>query len=324
MNEHKNITLGDLFHTWQTYILRLMMTVPQDGIAELDGRERRKRSGAGAIVWVITALIVTLALASIANLSDRAYAHKAGFSANVVGIGLALLVPVGVHVAVKIRGAWAKGFVWIMSALFAFISGAIQYQIYAPAGPFGWSKDHLEALAFGAGVPVAECMLAAILAVVVAQANSESDNRKQLEVAEVKADHQRELAERLRLQEIEDVRQRRLADDEHRRQMQMAEAEAKREERRIKLDAKLSSQVSSKLSTEQQKRTVQPEKSVNPTEDEQLLEQLRTLVQQQKESGKVNKSQLASEIGVSRTTLYRMLDAIPEHQPAYTNGHGPH
>ena len=103
------------------------------------------------------------------------------------------------------------------------------------------------------------------------------------------------------------------------------EAEEKRKLRRMRTEAKLSSQVSRDVSTEQPKRTVQPEKSVNPTDDEQLLEKLRTLVQQQLSSdGKLNKSRLAAEIDVSRTTLYRMLDAIPEHQPAYTNGHGPH
>jgi len=54
--------------------------------------------------------------------------------------------------------------------------------------------------------------------------------------------------------------------------------------------------------------------------NDDLLHELRTLVKQQLSTqGKLNKSQLAKELDISRTTVYRLLDQLPE-PVVHTNG----
>lgn len=69
------------------------------------------------------------------------------------------------------------------------------------------------------------------------------------------------------------------------------------------------------------------------TDDPELIEQLRLLVSQQKQTtGKLNKSQLARDLGVTRNTVYEMLGNLPESAPKIStdafepvlNGNGAH
>ena len=294
--DKQSITFSTLWRSWRTYAIRLLMTIPEDGLAELEGRERRKRRN-GA--WVLWALVGVLAIASITNLADRAYTHKAGFSANVVGAGLALLVPVAVHYAIKVRGWWQVA-IWSAAILFASISATIQYQIYAPENMLTLlSKENLEALAFGAGVPLAECVLAGIAAVVLRQdAQREADNElktAQALAAEEERERERERDDQLFAVELENKR---------------LDAQAKREERLLKAQAKMSKAVQS--SVQQAVQGVDQSTASTPPKTQTEDEQRHLLETQLLDNGWTGASALARATNLSRSTVYNRLNEMAE------------
>lgn len=310
---NQNITRDTLVDSWKTYAFRLLMTIPQDGIAELDGRERRtKRTGA----WVLWALVGVLAIASITNLADRAYMHKAGFSANVVGAGLALLVPVAVHYAIKV-GGWWKVVIWCAAILFASISGTIQYQIYAPDGLFIFDKDHLEALAFGAGVPLAECILAGIAAIVLMQEAQKDVERKAEAEAAAAAERKRAKleADEADVKRIaEDERQARLAheletqrkDDDARRENERISADAKADATRIRAQKNVQKSVQSTVQSGVQNTVSTPSKTQSEGEQKDMI--ASHLV----DNGWTGASALARAVNLSRSTVYNRLSELKQ------------
>ena len=147
-------------NTWGGLINRVWFAIPSAIIDRMDGKTKRKPKN--WITALITALIAILSAASITNLSERAHYHHAGFSAYLAGFGLAALVPIAVICAVYLDiGGWKKAGIWAIAVIFAVMSAAIQVRIYAPGG-LAFDSQSLEALAFGAGIPLAEILLATL------------------------------------------------------------------------------------------------------------------------------------------------------------------
>lgn len=318
---------NSLKSAWLEYAIRLAMIIPQDGIARLEGRDTKKR-GIGFDAFLLISLIGILALASITNLQSRAYMHKPGIAAYFAGFGLALLVPVVVHFTVKGSGKIAAA-CWVIVSIFAAISASIQYQVYAPGGDFAFDADHLEALAFGAGVPLAECLLAVILSMVVI----DSRNKIESEKAELKAEKEAE-EERIRLQKIEGEERKRkqeIEDQERERQRQIEDQrrqderqekrlrfEAEIEERRIKAEAAAQAKVLREERKSVAGATVQH--SVAQSSSAPDLQQL--IVAHLQQSGDTGATDMARLFDVDRSTVYRKLKSMEKSGIVHKNGNG--
>jgi hypothetical protein len=212
--------------------------VPQVGDPAHDGTQR----GQGFAVKAIPFVIMFLSVASIANLSSRAWEHHANFSSYMTGAGIAVLVPIAVIAAMIVEGRWAWAF-WVMAVVFAGISGTIQYNIYLL--PDSGAMGIAEAVAFGYGVPLSEVMLAIMEARLVIQFErkqvaeaaaklAEAKAAKLAEEAKAEAEHQRIVAE----QRAEVERQRQAAIDAENREFERQRKQAELEAYRIELQQK--------------------------------------------------------------------------------------
>ena len=205
-------------------------------------RMTERGEGKGFAVKAIPFVIMFLSVASIANLSSRAWEHHANFSSYMTGAGIAVLVPIAVIAAMIVEGRWSWGF-WAMAVVFALVSGTIQYNIYLMPG--GGFMGIAEAVAFGYGVPLSEVMLAIMEARLVIQferkkadeaaAKLAEEKAAQLaEVARVEAERQRIVAE----QRAEAERQRQAAIDAENREFERQRRQAELEAYRIELQQK--------------------------------------------------------------------------------------
>ncbi len=205
-------------------------------------RMTERGEGKGFAVKAIPLVIMFLSVASIANLSSRAWEHHANFSSYMTGAGIAVLVPIAVIAAMIVEGRWAWGF-WAMAVVFAMVSGTIQYNIYLlPGSGF---MGIAEAVAFGYGVPLSEVMLAIMEARLVIQFErkrvaeaaaqlAEAKAAKLAEEAKAEAEHQRIVAE----QRAEADRQRQAAIDAENREFERQRKQAELEAYRIELQQK--------------------------------------------------------------------------------------
>lgn len=205
-------------------------------------RMTERSEGKGFAVKAIPFVIMFLSVASIANLSSRAWEHHANFSSYMTGAGIAVLVPIAVIAAMIVEGRWAWGF-WAMAVVFAMVSGTIQYNIYLlPGSGF---MGIAEAVAFGYGVPLSEVMLAIMEARLVIQFErkrvaeaaaqlAEAKTAKLAEEAKAEAEHQRIVAE----QRAEVERQRQAAIDAENREFERQRKQAELEAYRIELQQK--------------------------------------------------------------------------------------
>lgn len=205
-------------------------------------RMTERSEGKGFAVKAIPFVIMFLSVASIANLSSRAWEHHANFSSYMTGAGIAVLVPIAVIAAMIVEGRWAWGF-WAMAVVFAMVSGTIQYNIYLlPGSGF---MGIAEAVAFGYGVPLSEVMLAIMEARLVIQFErkrvaeaaaqlAEAKAAKLAEEAKAEAEHQRIVAE----QRAEADRQRQAAIDAENREFERQRKQAELEAYRIELQQK--------------------------------------------------------------------------------------
>ena len=339
-----NITWGELGKAWNKALIKLLMILPKRII---DGAQTNKpKTHKDTITRMIPALIMVLSAASITNLSTRAYSHHANASSYLVGAGLAVLVPVAVFVALKIDEKY-KWWVWAIAFCFAVISAAIQIQVYMPA-VIAWERwDQIaEAIAFGAGVPTAECLLAAMEAFLLAQGqrNEQADKQAQLDAEKQRQadeaahqaaalERQRQTEETIRLAEFERRKQEIELHNYENQLAQQAElqrlaaeakleaerkaAEARYEIERMKLEAKLSNPgVHNKKN-----RSVQaPETGVHPapaspvdspngqTADTRRKRIMDTLM----DTGWTNVSDVVKRTKISRATLHRDLVALEQ------------
>lgn len=292
MNE---ITFKTLLNVWRVYAIRLLMTIPEDGLAQLEGREVRKKR---VNTWVLWFMIGGLAIASITNLASRASSHKPGIAANAAGMFIALLVPVVVHYAIKMDGKERIG-VWAIALGTAAFSGIIQYQIYAPPEyVVWWSKDNLEALAFGAGVPLAECALAAIAAVVVKRELEQEEEEKAMTIEGKEAERERQRLERERDQQF------------------ALDLDLKRKREEAKINKKYGVQDS----VQSVQNSVQIEQST-PVNEQSKNEQLNTILNMLRD-GQVSPTNNAKALGVSRGTYYNRLNDLEDAGLIHRNGNG--
>lgn len=204
---------------WNEMLRLIAVAFPQWVIKRMTQRSE----GKGFAVKAIPFVIVFLSVASIANLSSRAWEHHANFSSYMTGAGIAILVPIAVLAAMLVQGQWAYGF-WAMAVLFAAISGTIQYNIYLLPG--SGAMGIAEAIAFGYGVPLSEVMLAIMEARLIVQADQrKAEHQASIEAMQRQADEieqrrQQAATERRKRDEIE------AENREFERQRKVAELEA--------------------------------------------------------------------------------------------------
>lgn len=316
--QNKNETWRAVGAAWNQLAIRLAAAVPNMVIAEHDENEtvsNRKRLHR-VVIRVLAVMVVTLALASIGNMVSRARIHHSGFNAYAGGISLAALVPITVFVtAALFRGDKRRRTLgWSVSAVFAGVSATIQYFAYSA----GSETFALEAFAFGAGIPISECLLAVLAAAVESQVEEEeaAENEQQ----RMAADEARQAAG-----EAAQSERQRVADDERRRaelafelEQKRLDADARRENERIKAraaaDAKrikaenagVSGNVSRHVSGDLSKRvstSASPEVAISPEDmTDALLEYIRDNAGET--GGQIAK---AHQDMASQSTVYRAL-----------------
>lgn len=298
-------------------------------------RMTERSEGKGFAVKAIPFVIMFLSVASIANLSSRAFEHHANFSSYMTGAGIAVLVPIAVIAAMIVDGKWAWAF-WVMAVVFAGISGTIQYNIYLL--PNSGAMGIAEAVAFGYGVPLSEVMLAIMEARLiiqfeqkrVAQAAAKEAEIKAAKIAEdarIEAERQRVAREQREAEERQRQAEIAAENREFERQREQARLEAYRIELRQKaeidreralVDLRIKEQKASvKVSKGDSKPDSVNHESVNqqPTDESIILGFY---------SGNPLASQreAAKKTGLSQPKISRILNQLESSKVIHRNGNG--
>jgi len=250
---------------WKLMWSKVCVLIPVKVLAWLDGSAEKHRSY--PLLYVMTGLIVSLAIASMWNFITRASIHHAGISAYLGGIALAGLVPVTVFFAVyaNITPKQRKG-VWAIAVTFVFLSAFIQFPVYVgerlTLSYLFSSRFDLEAFAFGAGNPIAECLLAVMEAMYLSSVAREDKRLLEEAAAEtLKKEEANKKAERERKEQIRqdlDAQAKRLREEKEfeaaqarsqqefalRLKLEETAALAKIELARAKVEAKMSKELS--------------------------------------------------------------------------------
>lgn len=265
-------TGSELRSTWKQALIKLLMQ-PAQRILTGEPAKRRVNDGTTVLTKIIPLAIIALSLASVTNMAARAYSHHASNSSYAIGLGLAVMVPMIVFAALRLKNGWARMFAWICALTFAFFSGSIQFQIYNEGKPitidslFSFSVN-LEALAFGFGVPLAECVLAALEGLLVWQIETKADtDAAQVQAAEqerIQQDEARARAERAEAERREIERQEREARAERERMEWQAKQERERMEWQAEQD-RLAAEHAQKLELQREKEQVRLHKTAQST-----------------------------------------------------------
>lgn len=290
-------------------------------------RMTERGEGKGFAVKAIPFVIMFLSVASIANLSSRAWEHHANFSSYMTGAGIAVLVPIAVIAAMIVEGRWSWGF-WAMAVVFALVSGTIQYNIYLMPG--GGFMGIAEAVAFGYGVPLSEVMLAIMEARLVIQFERKRAQEVATKAAEAKAaqlaEEQRAEAERQRIiaeQRAEVERQRQVAIDAENREFERQRKQAELEAYRIELQQKAELERQRgmmDLRIKEQKAAAKTE-AKNPTIGKRLeteqkpqmeteYELMKRMIAIYQSNPTASNRKVADEIGVTHTTVSNLLSNL--------------
>ncbi len=356
MNNQTELKLENAKNAYLQLFFALALIIPTKALAWLNGDKGKAQRH--PLTKIVPIVIVTLSLASISNLVSRANHHHAGLPADFTGTGIAVLVPIAVFAAVHSNlGLGRKIIISLIALVFAITSAAIQFMIYAPAGDFKLSYDLFEALAFGAGVPIAECLLAVIEFLLIEQdaatnatrekaeqdaaeqarinaekAQRESEEREQ---ARINAEHAREL-ERIRIEaERHEAERQAIIKEERERAIFELEMEQKRREMEAKLDAdrlRLEAKLSGKSVEKSTKPTVEKQsdnlpatsgESVEFNSKKAKIQQRRNMIFQHIQmNGDPGPSALSEQFGVDRGTIYSDLKALVGEGTIYKNGDG--
>ena len=249
---------------------------------------------------------MVLSAASITNLSRRAWDHHKDWSSYLVGAGLAALVPVAVFVAIKINGWQYKTIVWAIAIVFACISATIQYQVYLPTDAS--TEINLEALSFGAGVPVAECLLAAMEAFLLVQIAKQSKDEAKAAIEDESKKQQAEQQAELerRKQEID-------------LEMYKRQKEAELEEKRLKLEAKLSKSTSKNVSN-QVSKNVSTDEANTPIEQANRQSELDKVLDIYRQNPKASLRSVGKQLDRSPQTISNWLDELEGKGIIHRNG----
>ena len=177
------------------------------------------------IVKVFFALVIGLAMASVANIGTRAYHYHANILSYVTGACLALVVPASVFVAAHMKGLTSQGrrYAWTVAGIAALLSSFIQIKMYMTESNLTIAtilsgNIDLEAISFSAGIPFFDVLIASLSAMI-----SDAHNR---EVERLKKDEdERLIAEKRKIEEEE-------------KRLKVEEDERIAREHKLKLDMK--------------------------------------------------------------------------------------
>lgn len=106
---------------------------------------------------IVLSLIAALTVASILNIIQKSASYHSGFSANLIGVGFGVSLAVMVYIVMIAETAATRWTAATFAAFFAAISATIQTAMYL--------DEHAPlavAIAYGAGVPACEAMLAVV------------------------------------------------------------------------------------------------------------------------------------------------------------------
>lgn len=338
---------------WQALFDNLMLLAPIKLLSLLKGEEKKTKHH--PLTKIVPAVIVTLSIASISNLVSRASHHHPGLPADATGTAIAVLVPIAVFAAVHSNlGIWRKLLISFIALVFAATSSFIQFQIYAPSTGFKMTSDLFEALAFGAGVPIAECLLAVIEFLLleqdasanaaIEQAIKDEESRKILE-SERKAQEVAEI-ERQRIKDAQAIEDARVLTEQKRqeseRQARIREAhdqvifDLEIEQKRLEMQARLDAE-RLKLEAKLQQKSVA--KSVAKDDSESVARNTNTpevtekkpnpatlrrneLLKLLQQYGDIGDTAFGEKLNADRTTIYRDLKAMEKTGKVHLNGNG--
>lgn len=349
-----NMTIRE---AWGKLGRKLAIVIPAKLIAWLDAPKREVKRQHPLTVLIVL-LIGCLSTASVTNLFTRAEFHHPGLSAYATGAGLALLVPLSIFFAVYVPlGRWGRVGAWAISLIFAGMSAAIQYKIYAP----GVNQVSLEAVAFGAGIPVAECLLAVLEGILINYLAREAARKVQAAQEAAKAEQARMAAEVAAAEaRAEGERQRQAAEErakadaEQKRLLAEVEAKALAEQKRIQADHD-AQQLAFELEAQRQKLALDLElkraaalaklerKNVakgvakdvagdvaeppaepdnTPMQRQAATLRRNTILQILQRQGDIGPVAMGDQLGVDRTTIHRDLQTLKKAKLVHKNSHG--
>lgn len=299
--------------TWDRMWHRLAIVIPLKIIAWLD-REKQQAKRNHPLTILIILLIMMLSAASVTNLYTRADSHHAGVSAYATGAGLALLVPIAIFFAVYVPlgSKWGKGGVWAIALIFASISAAIQYNIYAPKD----GKISLEAIAFGAGIPVAECLLAVLEGILINYLARQAEAQEQAIIAQTEAEANQikatEQAQRDRDEVARKANEQAKALEAQQAEQFAFEMEAKR--KRLELELELErKKMEAKLKINDSKMIQRESKS--ESDESRLIKFYRLNPHESQRSA-------AAELGLSQSKVNRIVNQLKADKVIHVNGNG--
>lgn len=305
---------------WNKALVMVASLIPKWVIGE--DKPVAKKPPKDTITKIIPLCIAVLSLASITNLSNRAYDHHKSWNSYLVGGGIAVLVPLGIFAALTVERKLFKGLIWVATVIFAVMSAMIQYQVYLPVGSEKIRTDQMwEAIAFGAGVPLAECLLAAMEAMLLTQAGK----RKKEEIVEQEA-HEKQLAlQAIELKRLEDDR------DFERRKKEIELENYKltltqnAELKRLAVESKLSNKVLKNQKTPVENSTPQVdatgENDVEINKKKAKIQQRQHLIFQHiKTEGDPGATALSEKFKVDRGTIYTDLGVLKDSGLIRKNG----
>jgi hypothetical protein len=320
---------------------RLKLLPAQIINAWLDGKSNEHAKP--FILKALYALVYVLAFASVVNISTRAATHHAGWMSYIFGAGFALVVPATVFIAAHFPGLTngARFYAWVVAVIAAMMSMFIQIKVYMTGADLSLSmllsgNVDLEALAFSAGIPFFEVLMASLAAIVSgahdnhlasvelarnqkaasikAEAEAEAERQRQAELQRQREEDER--AERAHVREME----RRRMDAEMRQQealaqqairlqeaAQMAEIEANKQAKLIDAESKAQArlakaQPASESATSQKRETAKPQPKQMDTYD--IQKQMITIYQSEPT---IADARMADQIGKSKKTIQDLL-----------------
>ena len=322
------LSRDQLKKAWSQAAIKLLMS-PANAI--LGNGEKKEKDGDTFLIRTIPIAIITLSLASITNMASRAYDHHHDYSSYATGLGLAILVPIIVYAALRVKSKAGQAFAWFSAIAFAFASGSIQFQIYNAGQPLTLATlmstgVNLEALSFGYGVPFAECVLAVLEGILIWQYEAkrihatqaaENETKRQAEEEKRQAEDNHIKAEQKRREDEawHAEQNRKQAEWQAEQNRKAAEHTQALELQRLKAESKLSTPVNKTVNVDKNPPVTTPDDSVNGGEID--IEKLLEFYRQNPKSSLRN---TGNQFGISHTQVSKVLKRLASEQRVHVNG----